>query len=39
MAVRFNHTIVSSRDQRASAAFLAVMLGLPEPTQCDRFMS
>jgi hypothetical protein len=29
MAVQFNHTTVSSRDRRASAAFLTEMLGLP----------
>jgi catechol 2,3-dioxygenase-like lactoylglutathione lyase family enzyme len=37
MTVQFNHTIVSSRDQRASAAFLAEMLGLPEPTRWGPF--
>lgn len=37
MAVKFNHTIVSSRDKRASAAFLAEILGLPEPTQWGPF--
>jgi len=37
MAVQFNHTIVSSRDQRASAAFLAEVLGLPEPTRWGPF--
>jgi catechol 2,3-dioxygenase-like lactoylglutathione lyase family enzyme len=31
MAVNFNHTIVYSRDNRASASFLAEMLGLPGP--------
>jgi len=31
MSVRFNHTIVHSRDKKASAAFLAGILGLPEP--------
>ena len=31
MAVNFNHTIVYARDSRASATFLAEMLGLPEP--------
>ena len=29
MGVEFNHTIVWSRDSKASAAFLADMLGLP----------
>ena len=37
MAVRFNHTIVASRDQRASAGFLAEILGLPEPTRWGPF--
>ena len=31
MAVEFNHTIVWSSDSKASAAFLAQMLGLPAP--------
>ena len=31
MAVHFNHTILSARDSRASAQFLAEMLGLPAP--------
>jgi len=30
-AVRFSHTIVHCRDKRASAVFLAEILGLPEP--------
>jgi hypothetical protein len=29
MAIDFNHTIVSARDSKASAEFLAEMLGLP----------
>jgi len=37
MAVKFNHTIVSSRDKRASATFLAGVLGLPEPIQWGPF--
>jgi catechol 2,3-dioxygenase-like lactoylglutathione lyase family enzyme len=37
MAVQFNHTIVYARDQRASAAFLAEMLGLVEPTRWGPF--
>jgi catechol 2,3-dioxygenase-like lactoylglutathione lyase family enzyme len=37
MAVQFNHTIVYARDQRASAAFLAEMLGLAEPTRWGPF--
>ena len=32
MAIHFNHTILSARDGRASATFLAEMLGLPAPT-------
>ena len=31
MAVQLNHTIVWCRDKRRSAAFLAEMLGRPEP--------
>jgi catechol 2,3-dioxygenase-like lactoylglutathione lyase family enzyme len=31
MAVDFNHTIVSARNSKASAEFLAEMLGLPAP--------
>lgn len=31
MAVEFNHTIVWSRDAKASARFLAEIMGLPEP--------
>ena len=31
MAVDFNHTIVWAKDSKASAAFLAEILGLPEP--------
>src|SRR5262249_32464757 len=37
MAVKFNHTIVSSRDKRASATFLAGILGLPGPIQWGPF--
>ena len=37
MPVQFNHTIVSSRDKRASAAFLAEILGLPEPARWGPF--
>jgi catechol 2,3-dioxygenase-like lactoylglutathione lyase family enzyme len=32
MAIEYNHTIVWSRDAKASAKFLAEILGLPEPT-------
>jgi catechol 2,3-dioxygenase-like lactoylglutathione lyase family enzyme len=31
MVVELNHTIVNAKDKRASATFLAEMLGLPEP--------
>ncbi len=37
MAVEFNHTIVWSRDKAASAAFLARILGLPEPANWGPF--
>lgn len=37
MAVQLNHTIVSCRDQQASAAFLADLLGLPPPTRYGPF--
>jgi catechol 2,3-dioxygenase-like lactoylglutathione lyase family enzyme len=37
MVVKFNHTIVYSRDKRASATFLAGILGLPGPTQWGPF--
>src|SRR5215468_4703903 len=37
MAIKFNHTIVSSRDKRASATFLAGILGLPGPVQWGPF--
>jgi catechol 2,3-dioxygenase-like lactoylglutathione lyase family enzyme len=38
MAVQLNHTIVSSHDNEASAAFLAEILGLPAPTRFGPFM-
>jgi catechol 2,3-dioxygenase-like lactoylglutathione lyase family enzyme len=38
MTVRFNHTIVHSRDKHASAAFLAEILGLPAPKPFGHFM-
>ena len=31
MAVEFNHTIIWARDSKASAAFMAEILGLPAP--------
>ena len=37
MAIQFNHTILSARDSRASAEFLAEMLGLPAPVHWGPF--
>jgi len=37
MGIRFNHTIVHSRDKQASARFLADVLGLPEPKPFGHF--
>jgi catechol 2,3-dioxygenase-like lactoylglutathione lyase family enzyme len=37
MAVQLNHLIVWSRDQAASAAFLAEILGLPDPVASPPF--
>ena len=37
MAVNFNHTIVSARDSKKSATFLAEMLDLPGPTRWGPF--
>ena len=37
MAVQLNHTIVAARDKRASAAFLADVLGLETPTTYGPF--
>ena len=37
MAIQFNHTIVWSSNQSASAKFLAEMLGRPVPTRFDHF--
>jgi catechol 2,3-dioxygenase-like lactoylglutathione lyase family enzyme len=37
MAIDFNHTILSARDSKASAQFLAEMLGLPAPTHWGPF--
>jgi catechol 2,3-dioxygenase-like lactoylglutathione lyase family enzyme len=39
MVVRLNHTIVSARDKKASATFLAEILGLPDPTPFGPFMT
>jgi catechol 2,3-dioxygenase-like lactoylglutathione lyase family enzyme len=38
MAVQLNHTIVSARDKRESATFLAEMLGLDAPTAFGPFL-
>ena len=37
MAIEFNHTIVWSQDAKASAKFLAEMLGLPKPKRVLHF--
>lgn len=37
MAIEFNHTIVWARDSRASATFLAELLGLPPPRKWGPF--
>ena len=37
MTVSLNHTIVSARDKRKSAEFLAELLGLPAPTSYGPF--
>jgi catechol 2,3-dioxygenase-like lactoylglutathione lyase family enzyme len=37
MAIEFNHTIVWAHDSRASANFLARMLGLPGPAEWGPF--
>lgn len=39
MAVQLNHTIIASRDNEASARFIAEILGLPEPVPFGPFMS
>ncbi|CPR09901.1 glyoxalase/bleomycin resistance protein/dioxygenase [Mycobacterium bohemicum DSM 44277] len=39
MAIRFNHTIVASRDKHASASFLAELFGLPDPQPFGHFMA
>jgi catechol 2,3-dioxygenase-like lactoylglutathione lyase family enzyme len=38
MSVRFNHTIVHSRDQKQAASFLTEILGLPEPSSFGAFL-
>ena len=37
MSINFNHTIVYARDSRASATFLAEVLGLPAPKRWGPF--
>ena len=37
MTAKLNHTIVWSRDKEASSAFLAEILGLPQPTRFGPF--
>jgi catechol 2,3-dioxygenase-like lactoylglutathione lyase family enzyme len=37
MAIKLNHTIVWARDKRASASFVAEILGLPEPATFGPF--
>ena len=39
MAVKLNHTIVHARDKRASASFLAEVLGLAPPVPFGPFMA
>ena len=38
MTVQLNHTIVHATDQAATAAHLADVLGLPEPTTYGPFL-
>lgn len=38
MPAKLNHTIVEARDKRASAGFLATVLGLPAPTTFGPFL-
>ena len=38
MSIRFNHTIVRSRDKAESATFLTDILGLPSPTSFGPFL-
>ena len=38
MSIELNHTIVSARDNGASARFVAELLGLPPPTRFGPFM-
>lgn len=38
MSVVLNHTIVAARDKKVSAAYLAEILGLPEPEPFGHFL-
>jgi catechol 2,3-dioxygenase-like lactoylglutathione lyase family enzyme len=38
MSIRFNHTIVHSRDKKESAAFLSEILGLRAPSPFGHFL-
>jgi catechol 2,3-dioxygenase-like lactoylglutathione lyase family enzyme len=38
VSIKLNHTIVYARDKRASAAFLAEILGLPAPVPFGPFL-
>ena len=38
MSIKLNHTIVFSKDKRASSAFLIEILGLPEPVPFGPFL-
>jgi len=38
VTIKLNHTIVFSKDKRASSAFLAEILGLPEPVPFGPFL-
>lgn len=38
MSIRFNHTLVSSRDKAQSAGFLAEILGLAAPSPFGPFL-
>lgn len=38
MSIAFNHTIVTTHDQQASAGFLAELLGLPDPQPFSHFL-
>jgi catechol 2,3-dioxygenase-like lactoylglutathione lyase family enzyme len=39
MTIELNHTIVYSRDKRASSEFLAVLFGLPDPVAWGPFLA